>query len=179
MRATVLLILLQKDGYIFVCAVKNKCAGTKMCLLRDIPVLCRGAQSRTHQLSRAVLAHLRAPPGDLHYFCPSSRPSPTCLLAQKPSQMRDHALCRPSCSSHSTGPIPALSHPTWKEEQVQSAHAGDGKDSEKWNPVLQREQLFGHRAAHAYFCKCFGAVAKCYFEKGVNCIYVLNSADHF
>lgn len=69
--------------------------------------------------------------------------------------------------------------PKWKEELVQSTYAGNRKEYEKWNPVLRREQLFGHRAARTYFHKCFGAVAKHYFEKGVDCMCVVKSADHF
>lgn len=93
--------------------------------------------------------------------------------------MWDHTLSSSFCNSHGARPIPALSHPKWKEELVQSACAGDRKDYEKWDPVLWREQLVGHHAAHAYLYKYFGAVAEHYFEKGVNCISVLNSADHF
>lgn len=37
----------------------------------------------------------------------------------------------------------------------------------------------GRCAACMYFYKCFGAVAKLDFEKGVNGLCVLNSADHF
>ena len=124
LRATALLILTRKDKYvfeIFLSMLSKISVQVQKAIVHPARHLC-AAQWSTVQNSLAVQGC--APPSDPRRLCPSPRPHTTCLSGQKPSQMGEHVLCRACCSSYGAGPIPALSHPKWREELVQSAFAG-------------------------------------------------------
>lgn len=141
-RETAFLILVRKDKYgfeIFLSLLsKIRCSGTKNNCVSCQTSLCWAEEHSAEFISSPGLCHAGASPcprpslphrphlpPQWSTMCPSPRPSPTCLLGWKLSQIRDHTVCRSFCNSCGLGHIVALCYPKWKEELVQSACAGE------------------------------------------------------